>query len=53
MSNMFSAGNTMYMRKALQVNPKYIDRNIHETLERLNNYELHQKKLYDYKRQLT
>lgn len=43
---------TMILRKALQVNPKYVDKNIYETLDRLNSYELHQKKLDSFKRQL-
>lgn len=34
------------------MNPKYVDKNIYETLDRLNSYELHQRKLEDFKKQI-
>lgn len=39
----------MHLRKALQVNPKYVDKNIYETLDRLHSYDIHQKRLNKYR----
>ena len=35
-----------HIRAALQIDPKYVDKNIHATLDRLNSYDIHQKKIF-------
>ena len=30
-----------HIQAALEIHPRYIDKNIHETLERLNAYDIH------------
>ena len=35
-----------HIRAALQIDPKFVDKNIHETLDRLNSYDIHQKKIF-------
>lgn len=36
----------------MQINPKYVDKNIYETLERIQSYDLHMKRLTNLKQQL-
>ena len=43
-SNM-SMGKDANLRKALMINPKFVDKNIYETLDRLNSYDLHMRRL--------
>ena len=38
--------NDPHIRAALQIDPKFVDKNIHETLDRLNSYDLHQRKIF-------
>ena len=35
-----------HIRAALMIDPKYVDQNIHATLDRLNSYDIHQKKIF-------
>ena len=41
-----------HIRAALQIDPKYVDKNIHATLDRLNSYDIHQKKIFQMNEEL-